>query len=78
MALDDAIAKLARQIDAARQSERFLVNGDEVARLRRQGACRLHQICADFVASLNSKLTQAVIEDRACQLCSRDISRAGR
>jgi hypothetical protein len=34
MAHDDAIVKLARQIDAARKAERFLVNADEVARLR--------------------------------------------
>jgi len=32
---DDAIARLAKQIDAARTSERFLVNAAEVAVLRR-------------------------------------------
>ena len=62
MSDDDAIARLARQIDAARQSERFLVDEQEVAGLRRQGACQLHQICADFVSSLNSKLSYATLD----------------
>lgn len=62
MAHNDAIARLARQIDAARQSERFLVNADEVAGLRRQGAAQLHQTCADFVSSLNSQLSYATLE----------------
>ena len=62
MAHDDAIARLAKQIDAARKSERFLVNADEVATLRRQGACQLYQICAEFVRSLNSRLTDAVLD----------------
>jgi hypothetical protein len=26
----------------------FLVNADEVANLRRHGACELHRICADL------------------------------
>ena len=62
MAHDDAIARLAKQIDAARTSERFLVNEEEVAALRRQGALQLHQICAEFVSQLNSKLAQARLE----------------
>lgn len=62
MAHEDAIARLARQIDAARKSERFLVNADEVAALRRQGAVRLHQICAEFVAALNSRLSEAALD----------------
>ena len=41
MAMDDAVAKLARQIDAARMSERFLVDSGEVANLRRHGASRI-------------------------------------
>ena len=32
MTQDDAFVRLARQIDAARKAERFLVNADEVAR----------------------------------------------
>src|SRR5512142_1600069 len=62
MAQDDTITRLARQIDAARQSERFLVDAHEVAGLRRQGACQLHQICADFVSSVNSKLAHSIVE----------------
>jgi len=62
MAHEDAIARLARQIDAARKSERFLVNAEEVAALRRQGACQLHRICAEFVASLNSRLSDATLD----------------
>jgi hypothetical protein len=62
MAQDDAIVRLARQIDAARTSERFLVNADEVANLRRHGARELHRICADFVASVNANLSEAVLE----------------
>ena len=60
---DDAIARLARQIDAARIAERPLqIRAEEVAALRRQGAVQLHQICASFVASLNSKLVHARLE----------------
>jgi hypothetical protein len=62
MAQDDAIVKLARQIDAARKAERFLVNADEVASLRRHGACELHRICADFVSSVNSNLSEAALD----------------
>jgi hypothetical protein len=62
MAQDDAIARLARQIDAARKAERFLVNADEVASLRRHGACELHRICADFVSSLNGNLSEATLD----------------
>ncbi len=59
---DDPIVRLARQIDASRKSERYLVNAEEVAELRRQGACQLHQICSEFVSSLNSKLAHSQIE----------------
>jgi len=62
MAHDDAIARLAKQIDAARKSERFLVNADEVATLRRQGAAELHQICAEFVVALNSRLVDSALD----------------
>jgi len=62
MAPDDAIARLARQIDAAQKAERFLVNADEVASLRRHGACELHRICADFVSSVNSNLSEAALD----------------
>lgn len=62
MSQDDAITRLARQIDAARKAERFLVHADEVASLRRRGACELHRICAEFVASVNSQLSEAVLD----------------
>ncbi len=62
MAHDDAIARLAKQIDAAWKSERFLVDAEEVGTLRRQGACDLHQICAEFVTSLNSRLSDSAVE----------------
>jgi len=62
MAHNDAIARLAKQIDAARMSERFQVNPEEVAAMRRQGASQLYQICEDFVASVNSKLSQSTLE----------------
>ena len=56
MSQDDATAKLARRIDATRKAERFLVNADEIVALRRRGAFALHQICAEFVSSVNSTL----------------------
>ena len=62
MAQNDAIVRLARQIDAARKAERFLVNADEVASLRRHGACELHRICADFVSSVSSNLSEAALD----------------
>ena len=62
MAQDDAIARLARQIDAARRAERFWVNSDEIASLRRHGASELHRICKEFVGSINSKLTEAALD----------------
>ena len=62
MPQDDAVARLARQIDATRKAERFLVKTDEVASLRRQGAGELHRICAEFVSSVNSNLSEAVLD----------------
>ena len=62
MAQDNSIARLARQIVAARTAERFLVNADEVANLRRHGACELHQICVDFVSSVNANLSDATLD----------------
>ena len=62
MADDDTIAKLARQIDATRREERFLAGGEEVTDLRVQGACELHRICADFTHSVNSKLSEPLLE----------------
>ena len=44
MAQDDVLLRLARQIDAAKKTERFLVDEDEVVSLRRKGASELHRI----------------------------------
>jgi hypothetical protein len=62
MAEDDAISKLARQIDATRRAERFLAGGEEIANLRVQGACELHRICGDFTLSVNSKLAEPLLD----------------
>ena len=62
MAHDDSILNLARQIDATRKAERFLVNADEFPSVRRKGAVELHQICADFVTSVNNNLTEPALE----------------
>jgi hypothetical protein len=62
MAKDDAISRLARQIDAARKSPQLLVDADSVGTLRRQGAHKLHQICAEFVASVNGKLSEPLLD----------------
>lgn len=62
MAHDDAISRLARQIDATRNAERFLVSTEEVAGLRRFGASELHRICSDFVTSVNSNLSEPVVD----------------
>ena len=62
MAEDDAIGKLAAQIEAARRAERFRAGGAELANLRLQGACELHRVCADFTASVNSKLSESLLD----------------
>ena len=63
MARDDRIARLAQQIGSlARKDELLLLNEAEVLDLRRKGACELHSICADFVASVNGLLSPAVLE----------------
>jgi hypothetical protein len=62
MSQEDLIARLARQIDTARKSEQFLVDASDVSALRRRGAAELHAICAEFVASVNSRLSGAELE----------------
>jgi hypothetical protein len=59
---DDPIARLARRIDAAKKAERSAADADYVAALRRRGACDLHSLCAEFVSSVNSRLSQASVE----------------
>ena len=39
-----------------------MVSAEDVTALRLRGACELHEICAEFVASLNSKLAGAAVE----------------
>jgi len=62
MPQDELIARLARQIDAAKKAECCVVDADCVASLRRRGARELHSTCAEFVSSVNSKLTQAALD----------------
>src|SRR5450432_1729061 len=62
MCQDDPISRLARQIEAAGKAERFLVNADDVDALRRRGACQLHSICAEFISSVNSRLSQGALD----------------
>jgi len=62
MPQDDLIARLARQIDSAQMSEHFALDANYVGALRRRGACELHSICAEFVASVNSRLSRAALE----------------
>jgi hypothetical protein len=62
MAQDEAITRLARQIDATQRAERFLVDADQIAELRRKAACELHRVSAEFVSSVNGKLSEAVLD----------------
>jgi hypothetical protein len=62
MPQDDVIGRLARQIDAAKRSENLLVNADDVTALRRRGAAALHATSAEFVASVNSRLSAVTLE----------------
>jgi len=62
MPQEDSIARLARQIDATQRAERLLVDADEVTKLRRRGACDLHRLCAEFVASVNGRLSKPLVE----------------
>jgi hypothetical protein len=62
MAENDSIARLARQIDTTERAERLRRDGSQLASLRVQGAGELHQICADFAASVNDRLSQARLE----------------
>ena len=59
---DDAIARLARQIDATSKSERFSATTPAVAALRLQGAAELHRTCSEFVGSVNGELADATLE----------------
>ncbi len=62
MAHDDRIADLARQIDSATKREHLAKTADQIAVLQRRGACELHSVCASFVSSVNSRLSDAALE----------------
>jgi hypothetical protein len=63
MAEQDRIARLAKLIDKdIRNDQHLLLTETEVVGLRRQGAIELHSICADFVASVNRRLSPPVLE----------------
>ena len=59
---ENAVWRLARQIDAAGKSERLSVDADAVSEVRRRGAAELHAVCAEFVASVNRKLSETAVE----------------
>jgi hypothetical protein len=62
MSHENAVWRLARQIDAARKSERFKVDTEAVAELRRRGAVELYSVCSEFVSSVKRNLSEAKIE----------------
>ena len=63
MAQDDRIARLAQQLGSlTRKDEHRLLKEAEIVDLRRKGACELHSICSEFVASVNRLLSPAVLE----------------
>jgi hypothetical protein len=62
MAKEDAVSRLARQIDAAKKAERFHADPEEIANLCRDGASEMHRICAEFVASVNGNLPEPLME----------------
>jgi len=59
---DDLIGRLARQIDATKRAEQFTVNAEDVTALRRRGAVALYATCAEFVATVNSRLSSGLLE----------------
>jgi hypothetical protein len=62
MPQDDAIIRLAKQIDATSRSERHTMDPVVVADLRRRGASELYRICSEFVASVNHALADSMLE----------------
>jgi hypothetical protein len=60
---DERITRLARQIGSEVKKDRhLLLNEPEVLELRRQGAAEMYAICADFVGSVNRRLSTPVLE----------------
>ena len=62
MPQDEMIARLARQIEAAKKSEQCAEDTACVAALRKRGAGELHSICAAFASSVNSRMSQAALD----------------
>jgi hypothetical protein len=62
MPQDDAIIRLAKQIDATNRSERHTMDPGMVAGLHRRGASELHRICSEFVATVNHSLADSMLE----------------
>ena len=62
MPSDDPILRLARQIDAAKQTEHRHAEAADVSVIRRRAAAELHAICVDFVASVNSRLSRTAVD----------------
>ncbi len=77
MAQEDAIARLARQIDAAQKAERPLADSEQVALLRRQGAAELHRICAEFVTSLNERLGRQAVNLAPAEYSAENLRETG-
>ncbi|MFN7992589.1 MAG: hypothetical protein U0Q18_03265 [Bryobacteraceae bacterium] len=59
----DRLKKLAERIDAlAEKDERVIERAREIQELRSAAAHELHDICADFVRSLNEMLARTEVE----------------
>ncbi|MCS7027008.1 MAG: hypothetical protein NZV14_19610 [Bryobacteraceae bacterium] len=60
---DQRLQRLARKLDAipAKDAER-LAQAQEIERKQLEAAQQLHQLCADFVTSLNNLLSQMKVE----------------
>lgn len=63
MAQQDRLSRLARQIETlAQQDEHLMMKTSEIAALRRQAACALHAVCAEFAGSVNRLLPAPVLD----------------
>ena len=60
---DERITRLARQIGSeVKKDHHLLLKKPEVLELRRQGATEIYAICADFVGSVNRRMTMPILE----------------
>jgi hypothetical protein len=63
MADDERIARLAKQIGIEFRKERHLLLSDgDILELRREGAMKLHAICAELAVSVNRLLSPPVLD----------------